>query len=269
MDDQNLYKQKIKGFNLAFSIREKYERIPEDDPGHRYKVKNKKVAFAEVKKLVKQIREKREKAKQDKMMEANEQYMKKMRYIQKVHDQLRQVKLKKIIELRQKHEGSVPNRGSGMSYESTKEQLANRDLLKANQSPFSYLAIKNQKSSVPVPQERNLKVTLDIITKMHYQDFNTVGDKKQAFNPMNLIEQSKLNTYSDEEEEAGGDQSLLALLNGDDDEPVDDYVQKKLPRMEDFIDKEALKKQLRKKKKQSSKKTNEHSEKMMTLKSKG
>jgi hypothetical protein len=51
--------------------------------------------------------------------------------------------------------------------------------LQAIQNPFSYLDIKNKSQPDKTNDiSRNLKVTLDILTKMHYQDFNNAGDKK-------------------------------------------------------------------------------------------
>ena len=61
------------------------------------------------------------------------------------------------------------------------------------QNPFSYLDIKNK--SLPDKTNdisRNLRVTLDILTKMHYQDFNNAGDKKQHFNPLDLVQKNPL-----------------------------------------------------------------------------
>lgn len=85
-------------------MHEKFERIPEDDPGNRYKIRSKKIPFSDVRKVVEEIRDKREKDKHDKMMDANEKYIRKMKFIQKTHDRLRQEKLKKIIEERKINE---------------------------------------------------------------------------------------------------------------------------------------------------------------------
>jgi hypothetical protein len=52
-------------------------------------VRFKKIPFADVKKMVAEIREKREREKEKKMMEANEDYLRKMKYIEKTHDILR------------------------------------------------------------------------------------------------------------------------------------------------------------------------------------
>lgn len=66
----------MRGYCIPFSMKDKYERIPEDDPGHRYKVKRQKIPFSEVKKAVSEIREKREKERQQKNQQANERYLK-------------------------------------------------------------------------------------------------------------------------------------------------------------------------------------------------
>ena len=52
IDDLKAYQSKIKGYHMPFFMHEKYERIPENDPGHRYKVRYKKIPFSEVKKVV-------------------------------------------------------------------------------------------------------------------------------------------------------------------------------------------------------------------------
>jgi len=50
LGDLAYQKKKMKGYMLPFHIREKNMRIPEDDPAHRYKVRNKKIPFSEVRK---------------------------------------------------------------------------------------------------------------------------------------------------------------------------------------------------------------------------
>lgn len=59
-EDPNVYRKKIKGFSLAFHIKGKNYRIPDDDPAHKYKVRYKKIPFSDVKKMVQEIRDKRE-----------------------------------------------------------------------------------------------------------------------------------------------------------------------------------------------------------------
>ena len=49
------------------------------------------------------------------------------------------------------------------------------------------MELKNVKKGIAESDCHNLKVTLDLITKMNYNDFNQVGDKKQIFDPMTLL----------------------------------------------------------------------------------
>ena len=81
IDDLKTYQGKIKGYHMPFFMHEKYERIPESDPGHRYKVRYKKIPFSEVKKVVQEIRDKRERDKDERMRKENEDYLKKMKFI--------------------------------------------------------------------------------------------------------------------------------------------------------------------------------------------
>ena len=85
---------------MPFYLHDKATRVEEDDIGHNYKVKNKKLPFSDVKKIVADIRDKRERDRMQKEMAMNEKYLRKMKYIQQTHDRLRQEKLKKIIEER-------------------------------------------------------------------------------------------------------------------------------------------------------------------------
>lgn len=82
LDDAKAYSNKIKGFHVGFYMNDKFTRVPHDDLGHKYKVRHRKKAFADVKKVVTEIREKREKDRLDKIMETNEKYIRKMKYIQ-------------------------------------------------------------------------------------------------------------------------------------------------------------------------------------------
>ena len=90
----------MKGYHIPFHLHDKYTRIPEDDIANRYKIKLKKIPFQDVRRAVQEIKEKREREEQKRLMEQNEKYLKKMRFIQKTHDRLRQEKLKKIVEER-------------------------------------------------------------------------------------------------------------------------------------------------------------------------
>eukprot|EP00347_Sterkiella_histriomuscorum_P016688 403352238 len=234
LDNSQAYQKKLKGFHMPFFMHDKYERIPEDDPGKRYKIRFKKIPFSDVKKVVQEIRDKREKDKNEKTMEQNEQYLRKMKFIQKTHDRLRHEKLKKIVEERKilESQGMNPNQ-AGQKQRSISPAPQKQGAAYSQQfaNPFSYLEIKNTKQGQPLNEGRNLKVTLDILTKMHYQDFNSAGDKKQQFNPLDLVQ-------------AKQDQDEVARLimndsqnyghSGDEEYEVDEFTRKRLPRPEDF-----------------------------------
>lgn len=63
LDDKEAYQKKMKGFHLPFYMHEKLSRIPDDDPANKYKVRFKKIPFSDVRKVVEEIRDKREKDK--------------------------------------------------------------------------------------------------------------------------------------------------------------------------------------------------------------
>ncbi|CDW77792.1 UNKNOWN [Stylonychia lemnae] len=268
LDIPQAYQKKLKGFHLPFFIHEKYERIPEDDPGQRYKVRFKKIPFSDVKKVVQEIREKREKDKNDKMMEQNEKYIRKMKFIQKTHDRLRQEKLKKIVEERKLIESQHNSQDRKSSDQHGRQVSPQNNNTKAGSyaqqlpsNPFSYLEIKNTKQGQPIQEGRNLKVTLDILTKMHYQDFNNAGDKKQQFNPMDLIQGN-----SDQDEVAG--MIMNDSASGEDEHDIDDFTRKRMPKAQDFRIKLEEQKQQKKtiKKNASQSLLNDYQEKILSLK---
>ena len=50
-------------------MHEKLTRIPDDDPANKYKIRFKKIPFSDVRKVVEEIRVKRENDKQEKIIE--------------------------------------------------------------------------------------------------------------------------------------------------------------------------------------------------------
>ena len=81
IDDLRQYQSKMKGFHMPFYLHDKATRVEDDDIGHNYKVKNKKLPFSDVKKIVADIRDKRERDRMQKEMAVNEKYLRKMKYI--------------------------------------------------------------------------------------------------------------------------------------------------------------------------------------------
>lgn len=78
-----------------------------------------------------------------------------------------------------------------------------------------------------ITEGKNLKVTLDILTKMHYKDFNAAGDKSHFFNPMDLVK-----NRGEEGDTTGSDEYLTPT---EEDYGVDNIVQKHLPKPQDFM----------------------------------
>ena len=132
-------------------MHERMDRLSENDIGKKYKVRFKKIPFSDVKKVVQEIREKREKDKYDKMMMQNEEYIRKMKFIQKTHDRLRQEKLKKIVEERKiLHSKGIVDPDKVSSQDMRANQGAKSSLSQAMSNPFSYLEIKNTKQGAPI-----------------------------------------------------------------------------------------------------------------------
>lgn len=166
IDNPNEYRKMMKGYNIPFNMREKYTRVDDDDIAHKYKVRYKKIPFSDVKKMVQDIRDKREAKKQKAVEEANERYLKKMRYIKKMHEKLRQESFNKLVDERLRADIT-----GVMQPTANQRRLA--ELKNRGQSVLDLKDLQNLKN---MPEQKNLKVTLDVLTKMHFNDFNTVGE---------------------------------------------------------------------------------------------
>ena len=98
IDHKKEMRSKIHGYHLAFNTHMPQDTWNEGVIGFKYKIKNKKIPFSDVKKQVADIREKREREKERKLQEENKKYLKRMKYIQNTHDKLRQEKLAKLVD---------------------------------------------------------------------------------------------------------------------------------------------------------------------------
>lgn len=91
---------------------------------------------------------------------------------------MRQEKLKKMIEERAKVEAEnrrLGNKGGTSMVTGLNKSLSVKELMRIeelNANPFAYLEIKGGNQKGPPNDGRNLRVTLEIITKMNYKDFN-------------------------------------------------------------------------------------------------
>jgi len=89
--DQVGYRKKIKGFRLAFNIREKSYRIPEGSINKDKKPRSKKSA-EEIKNKVKNMRNNRMTVKKEKEENENKKYLKNRNLLKRMHEKLRNEK---------------------------------------------------------------------------------------------------------------------------------------------------------------------------------
>jgi hypothetical protein len=157
--DQTKYRKKIKGFHIAFNIRDKVGRMGENELSN-YKFKS-KLPPEEIKKLVAEAKFKRAQEKIMKEREEKEKYQRERESLRKMHEQLRREKglmtgRKELAKAHGYHEG-------------------------------------NMKSG----DEKHLKITFAVIEKMHYSDFNS-GNEAEDFKPSDIIDEEDPN-YTDDE----------------------------------------------------------------------
>ena len=157
--DPNKYRKKIKGFHIAFNIREKQGRIGENELSN-YKFKS-KLPPEEIKKLATEAKMKRAHEKMIKEREEKEKYQRERESLRKMHEQLRREKglmtgRKELAKAAGYHEG-------------------------------------NMKSG----DEKHLKITFAVIEKMHYSDFNS-GNDAEDFKPSDIIDEEDV-AYTDDE----------------------------------------------------------------------
>jgi len=134
--DQTKYRKKIKGFHIAFNIREK----PQGNDLSNYKFKS-KLPPEEIKKIVAEAKLKRVQEKSLKEREEKEKYQRERESLRKMHEQLRREK------------GLMTGR---------------KELAKG--------AAGYHEGNMKSGDEKHLKITFAVIEKMHYSDFNSGND---------------------------------------------------------------------------------------------
>lgn len=152
--DQAAYRKKIKGFRLAFNIRDKSYRIPENTLKKEMKFKSKQSA-EEIKQKVKEMKDNRINMAKNKELMQKFKYDKNRKMIQKMHEKLRQ----------EKHGGSA---------------------FDPHSSYFKNM-IKNKSQRLGNVESKHAPVNLDVLKKMHYSDFN-LGDDDD-FKPTDIIDE--------------------------------------------------------------------------------
>jgi len=156
--DPNKYRKKIKGFHMAFNIRDKEQRISADDPSRKYKFKP---SSQDTRQFSYQQDIGRSKDQTVKGKVVTDQAEREA--LRKMHEQMRKEKQKKLID------SGVPTQDG-------------------------YLSIKHRQ--IGIPDSKHLKVTFDVIEKMHFSDFNE--DRDDDFKPSDIVNDEG---DSDEEEE--------------------------------------------------------------------
>jgi hypothetical protein len=149
--DQIAYRKKIKGFRLAFNIRDKNYRIPESTLKKEMKPKNRETA-EEIKTKVQEMKANRIEMMKSKEMKEQLKYKKNRNLLKKMHD--------KFMTAKYGGADTDPN--------------------------FSYMGLKNKLLGAKI-NERHAKVDMDVLKRMHYSDFN-LGDDDD-FKPSDIIDE--------------------------------------------------------------------------------
>ncbi|CDW91270.1 UNKNOWN [Stylonychia lemnae] len=151
-NDPNIYRKKIKGFHIAFNIRDKLPTALED-ASKKIQKQSTKLSQEDINKLASEIKNKKVISKKFKNREESEKFSQDRESLRKMHEQLRKERANEQI-------GSAIDEGAN----------------------------KNDK---------HVKVTFDVIEKLHYMDFNK-GMKGEDFKPEDIVD---LNDVESEEDE--------------------------------------------------------------------
>lgn len=151
--DQAAYRKKIKGYRLAFNIRDKQYRIPESTLSKGIKQRNKESA-EEIKQKVQEMKERRINEIKSKEQEEKNKQERNRIFFKRMHEKLRREK-----------------------YGAEGIDIKN-----------SYLGIKSKLNSGlnTLGGRQHAKVNLDVLQKMHYTDFN-LGDEDD-FKPTDIVD---------------------------------------------------------------------------------
>jgi len=156
--DPNKYRKKIKGFHIAFNIRDKDLRVKSDELS-KYKFQS-KLPPEEIKRLATEAKLRRAQEKIAKEKEEKEKYQKEREALRKMHEQMRREK--------------------GLAAGTKKVDPAGYQDIGAKQG-----------------NEKHLKITFAVIEKMHYSDFNS-GNDAEDFKPSDIIDEEDATLSDDE-----------------------------------------------------------------------
>lgn len=156
--DPSKYRKKIKGFHIAFNIREKDLRVKETELS-KYKFQS-KLPPEEIRRLAAEAKLKRVQDKSLKDKEEKEKYQREREALRKMHEQMRREK------------GLVVGKREG--FKGGYQEIGARH-----------------------GDEKHLKITFAVIEKMHYSDFNS-GNDAEDFKPSDIIDEEDGNLSDDE-----------------------------------------------------------------------
>jgi hypothetical protein len=152
--DQSAYRKKIKGFRLAFNIRDKTYRIPVDTVYKDVKNRSKKSAD-EIKQKVKEMRDNRVNMQKNKELKEKHKLDRNRKMLQRMHEKLRN----------EKHGNTAYN---------------------ANSTYYKHM-LKSKLTGARNIEPKHTPVSLDVLKRMHYTDFN-MGDDDD-FRPADIIDE--------------------------------------------------------------------------------
>lgn len=157
IDDPSKYKRKAKGLRLAFDVKDTKSRIPLGMREVKLKktIKKTKLSADEIKQKVKQMKEDRIEKKQQQELAEKVKYEKNRDYLKQIHEKLRHNKLAQPKE-----------------------------------NKLNYTDIKIRNMGIPTWEGKHTKVTLDVLGKMHYSDFNI--DDDDDFKPTDIMDEDEI-----------------------------------------------------------------------------
>ena len=177
IDDPSKYKRKAKGLRLAFDVKDTKSRIPIGMREVKLKksIKKTKLSADEIKQKVKQMKEQRIEKKQKQELAEKVKYEKNRDYLKQIHEKLRHNKLAQPKDNR-----------------------------------VNYTDIKIRNMGIPSWDGKHTKVTLDVLSKMHYSDFNI--DDDDDFKPTDILDEDEIKELNRQQKKQKAKQNLAKKL---------------------------------------------------------
>lgn len=189
IDDPSKYKRKAKGLRLAFDVKDTKSRIPlgMNDIKPKKISKKSNISAAEIKEKVKQMKEDRIKNKIKQEIAEKTKYEKNREQLKHIHEKLR-------------HDKLVKPKGNNISYTD----------------------IKVRNMGIPTWEGKHTKVTLDVLSKMHYSDFNI--DDDDDFKPTDILDDDEINAINNTNNLRKKNKSINKIAVHNFEEPIEPKV---------------------------------------------